>query len=411
MNLGGIVRLLRGSSVVRGAQALAIAPRYDEIRDRGFGTLRFPREVEDEFRRSRATVARRRLAGAGFAGLIGVSAWMILDALTWREFQFLDAWLALGAWMGPLLIALIVLGLTPLRERAPAPWLIYLIDVGRGFALVWLSLVMDMRQMPGAVYPYVALLVFTSLLFISGVMTWRATLAGLTIALGYGIGHALLVHHHSVLSLDRALFFLVAVVLAGTAAGWRREHTARDQFLLSRMLSRAAEQDSLTGLLNHAAFTAHCERAWRQATREGKQIGLVIVDIDYFKPYNDGYGHQAGDRCIRQIAEVITKTTGRGFDAAGRLGGEEFAAFWYDLWAADLAKIAERIRAGVEALAIPHAYSSTSDRVTVSLGALSFEPQAGQDLQSAFKAADDALYAAKAGGRNRVVIAPSTTPP
>lgn len=377
---------------------------YLRVLRSGFVTLSFPGRMEIEYRRTRDPLLRQRLAVSGLMGIAVVGIWMVLDLYTGRYFQFPLARLALLAWMLPLLALLVILALMPMRKRPLSSWLVFGIDVLIGLALLRLEAVMEAHAMTGGRYPYVALLVMMFSFFITGLMTWRAALAGLVITLAYGISSIFAIHNHA-FPLDEALFFLTAVVAVGTAGSWRLEHSDREQFLMSRLLLETAEHDGLTGLLNHAAFVSHCTRAWRQAEREDKPVGVLMLDIDHFKPYNDYYGHAAGDQCLIGVAEVLESAAGRGLDAAGRLGGEEFAGFWYDMSEERLGETAEQVRRGVEALKIRHARSPVSRHVTVSIGTLSISPRDGQPFESALKAADGALYAAKSAGRNRVVTA------
>lgn len=375
----------------------------------GFVTLSFPAEMETEYRRARDPVLRQRLAVGALMGITLVGLWVVLDLYTGRYFQFPMARFALLAWMLPLLVLLVILALIPMRERPLSPWLVFVIYVLVGLALLRLEIVMETHRLPGSRYPYVALLVVMFSFFITGLMTWRAAFAGLIVTVVYGVSSVFEIHNQA-FPLDEALFFLITTVAVGTAGSWRLEHADREQFLMSRLLLEMAEHDGLTGLLNHTAFVSHCTRVWRQAERDGKPIGILMLDIDHFKPYNDHYGHAAGDQCLVHVAEVLEAAAGRGLDAAGRLGGEEFSGFWYDMSETQLGEIAEQVRRNVEALEIPHTSSPVSRHVTVSIGTISVTPRTGVQFEPALKAADEALYAAKAGGRNRIVAAALTPP-
>lgn len=378
-------------------------PTYASVYESGFRGLRFPEPIESEYRRVNAPVIHRRLAIVGLVGILALGFWMLLDGLTTGYFQFPVAWIALGGCTTPLLLSLVLFDLPGRRKTPVSVWLLFCIDLFIGLSLLWLELVMESRQLPGARYPYVALLVIMAAIFTSGFMTWRATLAGLLIMLAYGISHALLVEQ-GVFPLSHALYFMFLILVIGANASWRLEHSGREHFLMVRMLAELSEQDSLTGLFNHAAFMMHGQRVWRQAKREGKKIGLLSADIDYFKRFNDYYGHLAGDECIRRVGSVMAASAQRGLDMAGRLGGEEFSVFWYDLSADQLARKAQDIRAAIHELDISHACSNVSSRVTVSIGIICMAPgQEEEHFREALSRADKALYAAKKGGRNRIV--------
>jgi diguanylate cyclase (GGDEF)-like protein len=162
-----------------------------------------------------------------------------------------------------------------------------------------------------------------------------------------------------------------------------------------------AMMDGLTGIANRRYFDDYYERSWRTAIRLGKPISVIMADIDWFKKYNDAYGHQTGDDCLRQVAVTMRSQTKRAADFVARYGGEEFIVV---LPAADrdgAAKFAERVRQQVEMLAIEHSQSPYG-RVTISLGVASVEPRMDDDPLLLVEAADKALYEAKNAGKNCV---------
>ena len=162
-----------------------------------------------------------------------------------------------------------------------------------------------------------------------------------------------------------------------------------------------AMMDGLTGIANRRYFDDYYERSWRMAIRLGKPISVIMADIDWFKKYNDAYGHQTGDDCLRQVAVTIRSQTKRAADFVARYGGEEFIVILPEADSEGAAKFAERVRQQVEALAIEHSQSPFG-RVTVSLGVASAEPRLDDDPLLLIEAADKALYAAKNAGKNCV---------
>ena len=128
-----------------------------------------------------------------------------------------------------------------------------------------------------------------------------------------------------------------------------------------------------------------------------------MMDVDYFKRYNDHYGHAAGDETLRQVAQVLGQHARRPLDIVARYGGEEFVGLWYDLSAQDMQALLERVRAGVAALDLPHAASDAAPRVSISIGLAYLQPQPGEGIEDALRLADMALYQAKEQGRDRVV--------
>jgi two-component system chemotaxis family response regulator WspR len=160
-------------------------------------------------------------------------------------------------------------------------------------------------------------------------------------------------------------------------------------------------RDGLTGVLNRRGFDDYLSKEWLRAIREDKELGLLLIDIDYFKLYNDNYGHQGGDECLRRVAYALGAGLKRPSDIVARYGGEEFVVVLPDTGIDGGAMIAESLRAAVETLQIPHEYSATAHHVTVSLGVASMIPKAGQSQDMLIRMADKALYRAKADGRDR----------
>ena len=173
-------------------------------------------------------------------------------------------------------------------------------------------------------------------------------------------------------------------------------------------LSALALFDSLTNLANRRAFDAVLEREWKRTTRAGSQLSIVLLDIDHFKEFNDLYGHVAGDEALRAVADVIA-TAVRTTDTIARYGGDEMAIILPDTDSAGAMRVAEKVRAALVALELPHAGNTACGGfVTVSVGAataLARQGGAATVVESLILAADSALYKAKDAGRNRVASA------
>jgi diguanylate cyclase (GGDEF)-like protein len=169
-------------------------------------------------------------------------------------------------------------------------------------------------------------------------------------------------------------------------------------------LSVIAATDGLTGLANRRAFDAGLRVEWKRAIRAETPTALLMLDVDYFKLYNDGYGHQEGDRVLQTIATCIRQNIRRPGDLGARYGGEEFVALLPDTDWAGAITVAEGIRSGVEGLGVPHA-GSPSGHLTVSVGVAVVRPLLGEAEDLMVKKADQALYDAKHAGRNRLSTA------
>jgi diguanylate cyclase (GGDEF)-like protein len=164
----------------------------------------------------------------------------------------------------------------------------------------------------------------------------------------------------------------------------------------------AAARDPVTGVANRQAFDAELARSWATASRDGSWLSLIMMDIDWFKKYNDNYGHIAGDACLARVAQAARFCLKRETDVFARFGGEEFVALLWSTGAAEAYDIAESIRAAVEALDIAHVESPIG-HVTISVGVAACQPRGGEP-DALKRASDRALYAAKTSGRNRVVM-------
>ena len=174
-----------------------------------------------------------------------------------------------------------------------------------------------------------------------------------------------------------------------------------DLLLANKKLERLAMYDQLTGLANRRNFDESLEKQFKLAKRNKDPLSVIICDIDFFKIYNDSYGHQQGDNCLARVAKVIEATTNRPTDKACRYGGEEFTVILPETNLEGGLGIAEKIRKAVFDENIEHDGSKAAPCVTLSLGLATYTGQY-QNQEEALKAADDALYRAKDNGRNRV---------
>jgi diguanylate cyclase (GGDEF)-like protein len=174
---------------------------------------------------------------------------------------------------------------------------------------------------------------------------------------------------------------------------------------VNRALQYLANYDSLTEVRNRHSFNEYLDTEWRRLAREEAPLSLIMCDIDYFKLYNDTYGHQAGDECLRQVATVIQHSVKRAADLVARYGGEEFVVVLPNTDIEGATCVAEMIARQVRGLHIAHAKSAVSEYVTLSLGVACCIPAPMSQPGELIAIADESLYRAKEAGRDRVSVA------
>ena len=169
---------------------------------------------------------------------------------------------------------------------------------------------------------------------------------------------------------------------------------------VNRELSQLSSLDALTGIANRRSFDSALEFEWQKGLRDGTPLAAILGDVDYFKRFNDTYGHQSGDACLRRVAEALARTR-REHDVVARFGGEEFVVLLPGVSLEVALGVAERLVAAVAALGVPHAGSDVAPHVTMSFGVAACLPAPGLTADRLIESADAALYRAKSDGRNR----------
>ena len=207
---------------------------------------------------------------------------------------------------------------------------------------------------------------------------------------------------------DSSWYHYVAVKLGDGFAVTVRDITFRKQTELdlqeaNRKLELIANLDGLTQIANRRRFDDYLSSEWQRHQREQNPLALILIDIDYFKRYNDSYGHQGGDDCLVRVAQAIALVPERPTDLVARYGGEEFAVILSNTDKEGAIKIAEAIQEAIAMLAISHESSEVSTQVTLSIGVVSFVPTTNLESKTVIAHADQALYTAKDRGRNQVV--------
>ncbi len=236
----------------------------------------------------------------------------------------------------------------------------------------------------------------------------HAIICGGIVTLFYVISSLLDKKMNSILLINN-YFFIIGANIMGMPVAYTLESYLRRSYQSSVLLKKAMRRvrkmsvfDELTNIANRRYFNLRFPEEFNRMRRLQYSLSLLIVDIDFFKEYNDQFGHQAGDECLVKIVGVLKQCVRRASDLLTRWGGEEFVIILGGTSFDSAYIIAEKIRQGVLDLCLPHTASSAHNAVTVSIGVSSLIPSASNSCETLFKAADIALYRAKESGRNRV---------
>jgi diguanylate cyclase (GGDEF)-like protein len=311
--------------------------------------------------------------------------------------------LRLGGIVPVLALTWVALYVRSLREWLQ--WLVSASALASGLGIVGIIWVARVHAF-GLPYEGIILATFFSY-FLTGLRFVAASLCGWLVFLAY-----VAMELHVGLNGDTLLynaFFLATANLIGCFGNHFLEQAVRQNFCSMVQMHKLAERDFVTGLLNRRAFSTRATGIWRQALRDGRSIGIAMVDVDHFKHYNDHYGHAAGDVALQSVAHVIAEHAPRPLDACARYGGEEFVVLWYDVDADHALALAQRMCQAVQALGLPHVASPTAGVVSISVGLVCTAVHNAAQWDAALRAADQALYQAKQQGRNRVCAADPRT--
>jgi diguanylate cyclase (GGDEF)-like protein len=383
-------------TAVRSVPSLETSPINEELA-RGFPWLRFERGIETEYWRHfyGEDLSQRRLNLA--LTFVLFVAFFGLDGLVLPSHS--SAALACG---GAVLLALLaVIGLTfPPQAARWYPRVILL--VAPVALLVLVGITVDAEQQ-GAGQAFSTLVLATIVIScLIGLSFYHAVVCNLLALFAY-VAAAAATHLPVEAAVYHAYVLLISVLVAASVS-YSLERMQRRAWLEARLLEDMALRDGLTGIFNRRRFEDTLKTGWRQALHENRPLALLMIDIDCFKPFNDRYGHQAGDDVLRSVAAVLHRVARRSLDVAARYGGEEFAVALYGPDRKYAASVATRILEEVRQLAIPNDGSSVAPVVTVSIGLAFVVPAEGRSAQGLVQLADEALYAAKTGGRNRVQV-------
>lgn len=367
----------------------------------GVRTLRFGGELEARYEAD--TLRRRRhfITVVGIAGAVVYNLFMISD---WLVLHDLFIYVALGrlCLITPLFVALLLMGQRVRSRRA----LETLATVGTVVCSVMPLVVMIYSDSPYRLQFQLGML----LIMVYGAMIqqlpFRFTLVALTSMLLIQLLTTYLAHYADIVNWQSNAVFYASAVLLLLLGSWFLERGARLSYLyalrgrlLHEQLLTIARTDALTLLFNRRYQGEVLDDIWQRSAAAPTSVAAILLDIDYFKAYNDNYGHPQGDACLKELSRVIQRVAQERGALAFRFGGEEFLLLLTDADARHATAAAEALRGAVAALGIPHPVLGEGARVTISLGvAATVAPQAS--AEALIGAADSALYAAKRAGRD-----------
>ncbi len=381
---------------------------------RKFISLRFPGWLEKAFREYHFRNTRGFMKYSLILGFFFFVTFGVLDYMAYPGI-FHKLWLIRLAVGCPLiLISIAVLYFARNDRVVQGVYSFVILLVGAG------SLAMIFVTSHDVTHKYYAGLVITIYYgyVVSGMRFWYATFAGSAITLSYALT-ALVFLRPTPEFVGPNLFFLSSANFTGMLGNFLIEESKRKEFLQSALLKfqrrrleaankelkTLSDTDALTGLANRRYLEEFLQREWKRAMRHKYPIALLMIDIDYFKEYNDSLGHQAGDRCLVRLAEVLKGFERRPGDLAARFGGEEFVMVLCGTDVKGAMEVARQISKRVYDLKIKHPSSEVSEYVTVSIGGAGFIPSPHNLKEELIELADQAMYRAKAQGRAQIVAA------
>lgn len=366
---------------------------------RGFRLLRFEPKLEQEFHAWHLLTNRPQIKLNLVLAVLLVTAFALMDRMLLSEDSQRIPDVLRFAVMLPLIGLLIVLCYSDRYTR----WYSLLAQVVAPVAGICVVLIETQAARADVHLVFSTLVITTTYLyFLVGMLFYAAFRSNLLVFIGYVV--TALMADRPPEEVTYSILVLGLANMVGGVVSYNLETANRTSYLEARLLGEMAARDGLTGIYNRRMFDERVEQLWHQATRERVRLAILLVDIDFFKPFNDRYGHQAGDETLRAVAAALSRFARRPLDFTARYGGEEFSIVLYDVDHEFVADLARRARMEVEALGIAHERSSVADKLTVSIGAACVQPIADRSHEGLIQLADEALYTAKHQGRNRVVM-------
>jgi diguanylate cyclase (GGDEF)-like protein len=374
--------------------------------------VKFPSNLEQQYSRQYKNEAAReyRVRAVIIMGLYLYLSAGIYQTIPGSEVQ---SWLMLYGWVGVIVFITWLLSLF----KAAAQWFDLYTCIGSSLAIAISFAMTSILDGGGNVLYHAAMMYAVVIIYgFVGMRFYTATIAGWS---GGIIGLLITKYFHGQLEwtlLQRTYTFSSFL---GMCLAYATDHQHRENYLQSCLIERTrlkmveqalqlealSQHDALTGLANRRHLDEIITSEWNRSIRYKTPLTVMMIDIDYFKNYNDTLGHPEGDRCLKVIADCLAKCAARSGDLAARYGGEEFLLLFATTDRDHAEKQAERLVHLIQELAIPHPASPVAKHVTISIGVACTIPQLTESSIELIKKSDTALYKAKISGRNRFVIA------
>jgi diguanylate cyclase (GGDEF)-like protein len=364
----------------------------------GYRRLRFPQPLEQQFRRDHLLASQRWVRLSLFVALGTTTGFAIIDHSVIHAANAVPDFVRFGLQLPVILICLLATS-----RKLYARWYEPLIQlVSPLFGVGTVLMASFARPEHVALVGSRVLLVAFFMYFMLGLRAVQAVRLNAVMSVAFAAAGV-----SGVMQPDVATYLSFALLCANVIAfsgAYALEYANRTAFLERRLLEEVASLDGLTRLLNRQTFEVRAQALWDEAAQSGKPVSVIMIDVDHFKLYNDHYGHQAGDECLRFVAAAIRDAVGETQSLVGRYGGEEIVAICIDYSEGSARQVADRIVSHVAQLDLVHASSPSSQRVSVSVGATTQTPPLTESFSAMLKLADSALYTAKRDGRNRSVF-------
>jgi diguanylate cyclase (GGDEF)-like protein len=392
---------------------------YQGLLSFGFKKLRFPADIEKDYDWRSSVKFIKASRGMLSAGVLFYLLFSLTDNTLGQEHKQ-------TLWLIRILVAgMLLTGLAILFNRQLIRWVVPSVTFGMIILGLSLLIFISILDVPYSYAYHLGLIPWQVFIIISLRSYLRPIMvASLTVFVSY----ILLYYTQDIQPYDPEvdafindvhpiyILFWGFLIVMGGYLGYFMERSARIDYIKNRLLELDAQRltllseelhllsttDSLTGMANRRHFENCYDSEWRRAVRAQDSLAIIMIDIDFFKNYNDEYGHQGGDECLRQVSSALMLYAQRSGELIARYGGEEFIVLLPKISLASAQHIAETMCGEVNQLDIEHK-ASEQKRVTISLGVAAMIPSLQDDPDALIKDADRMLYQAKADGRNRVV--------